>query len=130
MKTRDILSQVQCFSAEQAMALALKAYYAAGRAILEDFKASGEPWIDESGPWSSPSMFLYGFHEELTRRLNTYAIKRRLPSSGCASPILGWDLDARPSGPVSLAPQRNDLHSLPSPLHALPPATDAPEVLA
>ena len=131
MKTREILAQVQCFHAEQAMAFALKAYYAAGRALLEDFKASGEPWVDDSGvPWSSPGMFLYGFHDEFTRRLNTYAIKHRLRPSGMASPVLGWDLDTPPSGPVSLGPQLNDLHSLPPPLRPSPPATDAPRVLA
>lgn len=122
MKRCDVLSQVQCLNAEQAVAFALKAYYAAGRGILEDFKASGEPWFDETGqPWGDRAGFLWTFHHEFTRRLNTYAVKLRLPVLHCASPLLGWEAP----GFFSRRPV-NDLHSSPTPPQDSPTAGDRP----
>ena len=124
MKTRDVLSQVQCLNAEQAVALALKAYYAAGRVLLEDFKASAEPWLDDTGqPWANRSTFLWTLHNEWTRRLNAHAVKLRLPVPECASPLLGWDAPGR-----FARPRVNDLQPPASAPQDRPAATDRPGV--
>ncbi|MDE2245525.1 MAG: hypothetical protein KGJ91_05115 [Xanthomonadaceae bacterium] len=120
MKSVDVLSQVQCLSAEQALAFALQAYYAAGRGIVEDFKASGEPWLDETGqPWANRGSFLGALHHEFTERLNAHAVKLRLPVLDCASSLLGWE------GPgVFSRPPVNDLHPSPTGLQDSPAAGD------
>ena len=114
MKMRDALASIRCVSADEFVCLAVQAYYAAGRTILEDFKASGEPWIVEGMPWMDRSGFLWQVHHELTHRLSLVAMRLRLRSPGNGTSSLGWyePPEERGAGfvPILPAPQVNDLH--------------------
>jgi hypothetical protein len=62
------------FTAEDAVAMALKAYYACGR-LFEP--PPGEPWMDPDGvPWSGPTGFAEAFSGELQARIGLLALDR------------------------------------------------------
>ncbi len=117
MKLRDELAAIRCISGDAFVSLAVQAYYATGRAILEDFKASGEPWMVEGMPWMGRSGFLWQLHHELTQRLSVVAARQRLTSPGNGTSELGWyELpEHRRAGfvPVLSGPPVNDLHPVP-----------------
>jgi len=112
MKRRDELAEIRCVSADQLMSIALQSYYAAGRAILEDFKASGEPWLMDGSPWADRSVFLFHLHHEITHRLSLVAARQRLRSPGSATSELGWYSPPEVRGvgfvPVFSGPQVNE----------------------
>ncbi|WP_297903432.1 hypothetical protein [Metallibacterium sp.] len=117
MKRRDELASIRCVLAEQLVSIAVQSYYAAGRAILEDFKASGEPWDVDGQPWADRSVFLWQLHHEITHRLSLVAARQRLRSPGSATSELGWyEPPGRPAFdpvPVFSGPPVNDLHPAP-----------------
>ena len=56
---RDAMAQCRCFTPKAAVLFALRAYQAADRSIRQDFRDSGEAWLDESGqPWAGPADFV------------------------------------------------------------------------
>jgi hypothetical protein len=126
MKRRDELASIRCVSADAFLTLALKAYYAAGRRILEDFKATGEPWSLEGELWASRSTFLESLHFEMTHQLSLIAARQRLQSTGSCSAVLNWyePPELRGAGfvPVFSGPQVNGLHPAPEPCEASPDA--------
>lgn len=134
MKMRDALASIRCVSADEFVSLAVQAYYAAGRSILEDFKASGEPWIFEGMPWMDRSGFLWQLHHELTRRLSLVAMRKRLTSPGNGTSELGWyELPEHRRAdfvPVFSGQPVNDLHPVAEssgpPVEAVPAAESAP----
>jgi len=85
----DPAAAVRWFDAEQAMTLALQAYYAACRDVQPP---QGESWDDaEAGPWADAGGFAWSFHAAFTRRLSLAAWRRGIaPPSGCADESLGW----------------------------------------
>lgn len=98
---RDAMAQCRCFTPKAAVLFALRAYQAADRSIRQDFRDSGEAWLDESGqPWAGPADFVDRFHWEVTRRLNDFAVRRGFePLRGVAPAQLGWPSPA-PRDPV------------------------------
>ena len=136
MKLRDELAAIRCISGERVLEIALQAYYAAGRAILEDFKASGEPWMLEGRPWTNSAGFLWQVHHEFTHRLSLYAQKRRLQSPGMSGDGIQWyqppeKVEAVPDPvPDFSGPSVNDLHPAPVPCDAGPDAVPAAEAAA
>jgi hypothetical protein len=97
---RDVAASVRWFGAEQAMAWALQAYYAACRAVEPPV---GEPFIDSDGVcWTSKGEFLHAFHSAFTARLNRAAfVDGDVPRSGSASEQLGWPDNADSAGKVA-----------------------------
>jgi len=95
----DPVASVRWFGAEQALAWALQAYYAACKRIEPP---SGEPFVGQDGEtWASKGDFLHAFHSALTARLNLAAFARGdVPVSGSASEQLGWPDNADASGKV------------------------------
>jgi hypothetical protein len=85
----DPAASVRWFDAEQAMTLALQAYYAACRDLQPP---EGESWDDaEAGPWASAGDFAWEFHAAFTRRLSLAAWRRGIaPPCGSADEPLGW----------------------------------------
>lgn len=134
MKRRDELAAIRCVSADQLMSIALQSYYAAGRAILEDFKASGEPWDVDGSPWADRSDFLFHVHHEITHRLSLVAARQRLRSPGSATSELGWyeppEVRAAAFVPVFSGPPVNDLHPAPDACEATPGAVVSAGVTA
>lgn len=108
----DSAAACRIFSAEDCIRWALAAYYGASRDIEPP---PGEPWDGESGPWSSPALFIDAVHRRFTESLNDAAITARIPcDSGCACTLLGWDDSAFANG---------DLIGLK--MHDLPPVQNA-----
>ena len=134
MKLRDELASIRCVSAEQLVSIAVQAYYAAGRAILEDFKASGEPWDMDGVTWAGRSDFLWQVHHQITHRLSLIAARQRLRAPGSATSELGWyePPEVRGAGfvPVFSGPQVNDLHPAPDACEARPGAAAGAGVTA
>lgn len=96
----DPVAPVRWFAAEQALAWALQAYYAACKAIEPP---PGESFVDQVGEtWASKGDFLHAFHSALTARLNlaAYAAGDVRPS-GSASEQLGWPDKADSTGKVA-----------------------------
>jgi len=85
----DPVASIRWFGAEQALAWALQAYYAACKAVEPPV---GELFVDRDGEtWASKGDFLHAFHSALTVRLNLAAFARGdVPLSGSASEQLGW----------------------------------------
>jgi hypothetical protein len=84
----DPVASVRWFRAEQSLAWALQAYYAACRAVEPP---PGQPFIDRDGEaWVSKGDFLHAFHSALT-----------VPLSGSASEQLGWPDKADHAGKVA-----------------------------
>jgi hypothetical protein len=96
----DLAASVRWFGAEQALAWALQAYYAACKDIEPP---AGEPFVDQHGDtWASKGDFLHAFHSALTARLNLAAFSHGdVPASGSASEQLGWPDNADVDGKVS-----------------------------
>jgi hypothetical protein len=134
MKRRDELASIRCLSADAFLTFALKAYYAAGRRILEDFKASGEPWLLDGEPWASRSTFLEALHSEITHQLSLVAARQRLRATGSCSAVLNWYEPPEDRGagfvPVFSGPQVNNLHPAPEPCEASPDAAAGAGVTA
>lgn len=92
---RDVLTSVRWFDAEQALAWALQAYYAACRQMQPPVA------IDDLDSWASEGDFLWAFHSAFTLRLNLAAFVRgSVPASGSASELLGWPDEADLAGKV------------------------------
>lgn len=96
----DPVASVRWFGAEQSLAWALQAYYAACRAVEPP---PGQPFIDRGGEaWASKGDFLHAFHSALTVRLNLAAYAAGdVPLSGSASEQLGWPDKADHAGKVA-----------------------------
>lgn len=134
MKLRDELAAIRCINGERVLEIALQAYYAAGRAILDDFKASGEPWMQDGQPWTNSAGFLLEVHHQFTKRLSLYAQRRHLQSPGMACEGIQWyepPVDhAAEAVPASSGPPVNDLHPAPVPCDAGANAGPAAEAAA
>jgi hypothetical protein len=113
---RDVAASVRWFGAEQAMAWALQAYYAACRAVEPPV---GESFIDSAGVcWTSKGEFLHAFHSALTVRLNRAAfVAGDVPISDSASEQLGWPDNADSAGKVAFF-EYLELMGLPVPENA------------
>lgn len=96
----DLAASVRWFGAEQSLAWALQAYYAACKAVEP---LPGQPFIDQDGDlWASKGDFLQAFHSALTARLNLAAFAHGdVPRSGSASEQLGWPDNADSDGKVA-----------------------------
>ncbi len=129
MKRRDELASIRCVSAEQLVSIAVQSYYAAGRAILEDFKASGEPWEMDGRTWAGRSDFLWQVHHQITHRLSLIAARQRLIAPGAGTSELGWyePPGLRGAGfvPLFSGPEVNGLHPAPVACDANPDAVSA-----
>jgi len=96
----DLGAPMRWFGAEQALAWALQAYYAACKAIEPP---PGESFLDANGEaWAGKGDFLHAFHSALTVRLNLAAFVRGdVSPCGSASEQLGWPDNADFDGKVS-----------------------------
>ncbi|MDE2055567.1 MAG: hypothetical protein KGI62_12895 [Xanthomonadaceae bacterium] len=96
----DLVASVRWFGAEQVLAWALQAYYAACRQIEPP---PGRSFVDPDGEtWASKGDFLQAFHSALTARLNLAAFSHGDVSvSGSSSEQLGWPDNADADGKVS-----------------------------
>lgn len=96
----DPVASVRWFGAEQSLAWALQAYYAACKAVEPP---PGQPFVDRDGEvWASKGDFLHAFHSALTARLSLAAFAHGdVPHSGCASEQLGWPDNADSAGKVA-----------------------------
>lgn len=95
----DPVASVRWFAAEQALAWALQAYYAACRTVEPP---AGRAFIDRDGSaWASRGEFLHAFHSALTVRLNLAAFARGVSACGSASEQLGWPDNADSEGKVA-----------------------------
>ncbi|MHB1059192.1 MAG: hypothetical protein ACYC0F_15040 [Rhodanobacter sp.] len=72
MKT-DYAAQCRFFRAEDAVRIALQAYYAAGRRIEPP---PGEPWMIDGDPYATATDFAEAFNGELQARLSLLALAR------------------------------------------------------
>ncbi|HKZ09846.1 MAG TPA: hypothetical protein VJL61_03955 [Rhodanobacteraceae bacterium] len=97
---QDPVASVRWFGAEQSLAWALQAYYAACKAVEPP---PGQSFVDRDGEtWASKGDFLHAFHSALTVRLNLAAYAAGdVPPSGSASEQLGWPDKADPAGKVA-----------------------------
>lgn len=96
----DLVASVRWFGAEQSLAWALQAYYAACKAVEPP---PGEPFIGRDGEvWASKGDFLHAFHAAFTVRLSLAAFAHGdVPVSGSASEQLGWPDNADSAGKVA-----------------------------
>lgn len=96
----DPVASVRWFGAEQALAWALQAYYAACKAVEPP---PGQPFVGADGEtWAGKGDFLHAFHSALTARLSLAAFVRGdVSPCGSASELLGWPDNADSEGKVS-----------------------------
>lgn len=113
---RSIVASLRWFSAEQALAWALQAYYAACREVEPP---PGVPLVDSDGSlWAGKGEFLHAFHSALTVRLSLAAFAHGgIAPCGSASEQLGWPDDADVSGKVEFF-ERLKIAGLPLPENA------------
>lgn len=81
MKT-DYAAQCRFFRAEDAVRIALQAYYAAGRRIEPP---PGEPWMIDGTPWASATDFAEAFNGEVQARLGLLALERLGTFHACST---------------------------------------------
>lgn len=96
----DLGTPARWFDAEQALAWALQAYYAACRAIEPP---AGGSFVDplDGSLWASGGDFAHAFHSALTVRISRAAFARGgISPCGSASEQLGWPDDADHVGKV------------------------------
>lgn len=126
MKT-DYAAQCRFFRAEDAVRIALQAYYAAGRRIEPP---PGEPWMIDGDPYATATDFAEAFNGELQARLSLLALARlgdfnvlRTEWNLC---MLAADIEPEKMAPIiaRLETQRLEIEAEFSgpEVHSLPPA--------
>jgi len=110
----DPVASIRWFGAEQALAWALQAYYAACREVQPP---PGQSFVDpvDGSLWAGKGDFLHAFHSALTLRLCLAAFAQGdVSHCGSASEVLGWPDEADLSGKVSFF-ERLKMAGLPLP---------------